>query len=124
MSRHPFGWSLPPGVTTLPGEEDAPRQMRCKCGSFLPSKPFKTEPWEDGTDCDGKVTPHETEYTEGEIRILGEEFRGKKYTVYYSPCGEQDSLTPHKPHREIHMTGAVEFYRCRKCGATTEFNTL
>lgn len=31
-----FGWSLPPGCSTLPGEEPEPVQPRCGCcGAFL-----------------------------------------------------------------------------------------
>ena len=35
MSRL-FGWSLPPGCGTLPGEEPEPQPLRCShCGGFL-----------------------------------------------------------------------------------------
>ena len=34
-----FGWSLPPGCHTLPGEEPEAPQPRCHCGSFLKAQP-------------------------------------------------------------------------------------
>jgi len=39
-----FGWSLPPGCSTLPGEEPEPVQPRCACcGAFLP---YAADSWE------------------------------------------------------------------------------
>ena len=105
MTRSMFGWSLPPGVTRLPGEEPDQAEMqlhhRCKlCGGFLRSKSDRTEPWEDADLCDGSVKVMEGEFI--------------------STCGFQTSLEPHKPHKEIRMAGSHLFFNCRNCGHVTK----
>jgi hypothetical protein len=119
--RSAFGWSLPPGCGRLPGEEPEVVQLRCKCGAFLPTKPDRTEPWEEATDCDGKISSAECEYSEDEVRILGE-FRGRKFMVYRASCGEEvgGQDAKHAPHREIIAGGTHSFYTCRNCGAETK----
>lgn len=119
--RNIFGWSLPPGCTTLPGDEPDALELRmahrCKCGAFLPNNPERTEPWEDATECDGKVEAYDQPYDEGSIQILGEEYRGKTYKVYVASCGAmlKNANERHAPHREVHNAGTTGFYRCGKC---------
>ncbi len=129
MTRNVFGWSLPPGCTTLPGEEPDAYELqmahRCsKCGAFLRAKADRGKPWEHYTDCDGTISSYESEYDAASVQILGEEYRGKKYTVYMVPCGEEVSGPDarHKPHREIHAAGTLLSYDCRRCGHTTEWD--
>jgi hypothetical protein len=118
--RSIFGWSLPPGCSTLPGDIVERPQPRCfDCNAFLPFKPEKVEPWEQGYDCDGKVKCAKIEYDETEIRILGEEFRGKKYKVFYTDCEPEgcDEKTPnHGPHKVITWAGTTEYRTCKRCG--------
>lgn len=44
-----YGWSLPPGARSLPGEEpDDPVTLVCpECGADLPASPAVSEPWEE-----------------------------------------------------------------------------
>ena len=50
MPHSPFGWSLPPGCHTLPGDEmREPETLRCEfCGEPLPIQPDSSEWKEDG----------------------------------------------------------------------------
>lgn len=127
--RSVFGWSLPPGCGRLPGEEPDPHDLqmahRCsKCGGFLRMKPDQSVPWEDGFDCDGKITSCEVEYSEGEVRILGEDFKGKTFPVHRASCGEEVS-TPdahHAPHHTTYAAGMTNTYVCRQCGHETKIS--
>lgn len=116
-----FGWSLPPGCGTLPGEEPDGFELqmahRCKCGSFLPAKPDRTEPWEDSMQCDGKTEAIEQEISEGEIQILGESYRGKTYKVHIASCGLDHD---HAPHKQTFNAGVTSVFVCRKCGKETK----
>ena len=119
-----FGWSLPPGVSKLPGDEPDPSEIRlshrCSCGAFLPMKADRTLPYEDVTECDGRVTTHEEGYDESLVRILGEEFRDKTYPVYFAPCGVMHGPETHAPHKIVNWAGTVSFTACRKCGKVNE----
>lgn len=101
MSHSKFGWSLPPGCTTLPGENepDGPPLYRCThCGAFLPQKADRTEQWEAAEECDGgAICP--------EIGLL------------LSMCG---SSTPHAPHRFVMDCGTLLVWDCRKCKKETK----
>ena len=102
-------------LTRGPWDEEEPPAPRCgRCGGFLRRTADRTEPWEDGIDCDGTVTLHPQEYDEALIAILGEEYRGKTYDVAVSPCGID--LAAHEPHREIMAAGVTEHRLCRRCG--------
>lgn len=114
MSRPIFGWSLPPGVHRLPNEESEPIQPKCgRCCSFLSWKPEKVEPWEDSFECNGKLTFHEEQFDDSFIRILGEDYRNKTYTVGISPCGDEKE---HLPHKEINSFGEYHVRTCKRCG--------
>jgi hypothetical protein len=113
--------NLPPGVSSADIErayggpsDDPPPPIKCTgCGAFLRRKSDRTEPLEDSAECDGIAYPYQAAYTDGLIDILGEEYRGKTYTEYWSTCGEQAT---HPRHREIFDAGTVEFRHCRRCG--------
>lgn len=116
--RRIFGWDLPPGVTTAMIERayggDEPVQPRCEqCRGFLPFEPERTEPWEDGFDCNGVAEALVHPYAADVIAIIGEEYRGQTYTEFRAPCGRDDN---HPPHREIMWAGFFEYRTCRRCG--------
>lgn len=116
--RSIFGWDYPPGCHSVPGDEPDTFELqmahRCrKCGAFLSAKSDGQEGWEEGWNCDGKGTEYQQGYDEAEIQILGEEFRGKTYTVRETYCGKQGD---HQPHRVIMDAGTAMVYKCRKCG--------
>jgi hypothetical protein len=72
---------------------------------------------EGAIECDGRPQAYEQEYEESLVRILGEEFRGKKYTEYYFTCGQiSGENEPHAPHKETVMTWATEYRKCGRCG--------
>jgi hypothetical protein len=120
MSRI-FGWSLPPGVTRLPGDEPDEHEPgtahRCKkCRAFLPVKPTRIVPREDSWDCNGKVREYKEEYSESVIQILGEEYRGKQATIRMTDC---DLEREHKPHKVVAMMWEDHVFVCRRCGTET-----
>lgn len=114
---------MPPGVSVnqIPGNtpEDDYADMvangwrpKCrKCGGFLTLEP---EAFEQKTSmCSGKATRYENEYSEALIAILGEEYRGKTYDIYFAPCGEECGPEGHNKH-EIYE-GTNLYRTCRNC---------
>lgn len=98
--RSIFGWSLPPGCKHLPGEDepDGPVVLNCSCcGSFLPHKADRTEPWKDKVHCNGKVLESEC----GPI----------------SACGNYQD---HPPHDVVAACGYTEYRRCSRCGTENQ----
>lgn len=83
-----FGWSLPAGCNTLPGEEpESPIALKCpKCGRFLKMEVTRVEPWEESyINDDPRFGPI------GERVILAADF-----TQFYdcSRCGEVNNPSP------------------------------
>lgn len=109
VTREPDLGPEPP----LPGDPGWPR---CdSCGAWLRLDADRTEPWEDGFECDGKVTIYHEPYSEGLVAILGDEYEGKTYEIPYTACGEYD--TAHAPHYVVMATGITLYRQCRRCGA-------
>jgi hypothetical protein len=97
MPHSIFGWSLPPGCHTLPGEEPEPVQPRCEhCQAYLPWKPDAEQTWESKQHCDGKTISVEW----GRV----------------SECGQE---TDHEPHDEVMYAGVTQTWTCKRCGETT-----
>lgn len=48
------------------------------------------------------------------VDILGDEYRGKTYTEYYSACGSTGG--PHEAHRLARVHRLTFVTKCRKCG--------
>jgi hypothetical protein len=120
MSRSIFGWSLPPGCTLrdIEGSPEIP-QLRCnQCNGFLPTKVERVEHGQNSQHCDGKIKSYECEYNEGLINILGEEYRGKTYKIYYSCDGDEvdENTKDHLPHDILVSLWSKEFRTCKKCG--------
>ena len=130
------GFNLPPGVSVSDIPGNRPEDLywewiaegvrhRCgDCGGFLRFKPDCFVDWEEGVDCDGKPRAMQFAYEEGTIAILGEEYRGKTYTVHFADCGEECGPDGHKPHRHIEMAGRTNIHRCRKCGKRNEIGGM
>lgn len=105
MSRHLFGWDLPPGVTMASIERaygyDQPdwdwRPKCTRCGGFLTLHPTSTEPWEEFQSCDGQL--HEGEW-------------GSFYGIGEYECPQQI----HEPHKVLMMAGTLEYRTCKRCG--------
>lgn len=111
--------NLPPGVSERDLDEGSSTRLRCICcGGFLREEPESFEWLEDAMDCDGSVVVHEVPYDEALIRIIGEEVRGKSYTVAWSACGPDKK--PHAPHRVVLNVAVKSRWTCRKCGTTRE----
>lgn len=119
MSRSIFGWSLPPGCS-LRDIEGPPEQSQPQCNlchSFLPFKAERIEHGEHTKPCDGKIVSYECEYNEGLISILGEDYRGKTYKIYYSCDGEVGENTKdHEPHNVFMYDWSKEIRTCKRCG--------
>lgn len=116
-----FGWSLPPGVTSdmidraYGWDPDPYVPLKCaRCGGFLKAKPERTEAWEDGITCDGTVQTYETEYDDLAVAILGDEYRGRRYSYTVSPCGIEQGV--HAPHFDLMAAGTHEYRTCTRCG--------
>lgn len=135
------GYNLPPGVSVndIPGNR--PEDMfadwiaegnryHCEvCGSFLRFQSDEEIQWEECINCDGKARKHthvygEYEQDEGILAIIGEEFRGQKYDIYYYPCGIEGNGNPHEPHKEILAVGVTEKRKCRNCGYVNERSVM
>jgi hypothetical protein len=119
MSRNLFGWSLPPGVSTLPGDEDDPpvpgdkRWPVCACGAWLRA---------------------EADAIEG----APEHPRCPKHGDNYDRCTEVVRMTDEPPNWEdvpkelweetrgcLGYFVPTYFYRiCRRCGAITREEVL
>ncbi len=124
MDESKFGWSLPAGCGTLPGEEpdayEAQMAHRCKCGAFLRAKEDRSKGYTASTPCDGSLTASTVAYLEGESAMLNQE-DGDTYDVWYAPCGaEFSSKVKHKPHEDVYAAGTLCFHDCRRCGYTTQ----
>lgn len=94
-------------------------QLRCnQCKGFLPSKIERVEHGQKVQHCDGKITSYECEYDEGLINILGEEYRGKTYKIYYSCDGDEvdENTKDHEPHDILISLWTKEFRTCKRCG--------
>lgn len=91
-----FGWSLPAGVSSLPGEDEPDIPVyRCEtCGAFLAAEPVSTIYWETKAPCDGQA-----------ISCGG--------LFLDTPCGMTKA---HEPHTYVLDSGVTETRRCRKCG--------
>jgi hypothetical protein len=92
-----FGWSLPPGCTTLPGENEPDERVlyRCSaCGGFLREKPDRTEDKEGWAHCLGWTGTEE----------------------WPQQCAACDSDKIHGPHKFL-IAQWKEFFRiCGRCG--------
>lgn len=76
--------------------DDEPIHEHCTaCGAFLPLRPDRTEPWDDGFDCDGERDP---------------EFG-------LTQCGDDGA---HAPHRHVCWGGTYEYRDCRRCATTNK----
>jgi hypothetical protein len=108
-----YGFSWPGGPDYVdPNDRLPPRCARC--GAFLSREVDRLEQRETYLDCDGSETLEQAPYDESLIAILGEEFRGKTYTVSYSPCGLD--IGQHEPHRELQAAWDELYRHCRRCG--------
>ena len=96
-----FGWSLPPGCGTLPGEEPEPIQPRCHCGAFL-----SYEPDEVRTD-----TFMRTDYGE----------KPPKHAVNIKEIDSPLDFAPSQWYEwEVEDSQTTLIWKCRKCGDTVE----
>lgn len=97
-----FGWSLPAGVHTLPGEEEDERpRLHCQnCGSFLPEFTNHHEHWTATAHCPGSAFDHET-------------------GMYLSAC---DDNREHGSHEFIVDSGVYEIRTCKRCTYVNKHN--
>lgn len=118
MTRSIFGWSLPPGVTTLPGDEPEPplpgdpNWPRCACGALLRMEPDVIE----GAPTHPPCPRHGMEYARCEAA------ERKTYEV------DPDSLSAEDWEETrgcIGMWLPTYFYRrCRRCQAITRYEVM
>ena len=88
-----LGWSLPAGVTALPGEEPEQTRPRCPCGAYLANQPDLSQPWEFTVKCDGRPEA----YAFGPVTACGLE-------------------KPHEPHPFVLAAGTTLSWTCKRCG--------
>lgn len=116
-------WFIAPGCSLRDIESlsEIP-QLRCnQCKSFIQFQAERIEQKQTVYPCNGKITLHECEYSEGLINILGEEYRNKTYKVYHSCDGEVSENTPdHEPHNIVTNEWTIEFRTCKHCGLVNQ----
>lgn len=96
-----FGWSLPPGCSSLPGEEDeTPDHIACaKCAARLPLQATRSERWEEWS----AYAPSDSAIAPGCVRF--------------------DTAT--QRHEYLADSGSTEFWDCPHCGhASTVLNAV
>jgi hypothetical protein len=148
VSRSPFGWDLPPGVSmdsierAYGGDGDECAPLNCgHCGGFLKRDAEATREWDVILLCDGKPSRIEQTHDDAVLAIIGEEHRGETFTICYpAACGSRDGKPgdysdggeeiseadldahTHAPHwfRDAWGQQQVALRTCARCGTVNE----
>lgn len=100
-------------ITRGPPEYEERPPLRCaSCGRFLKEEPDGGREYVRVRRCDGQPRVFEDTHDESVLAIIGEEYRGKKFTTAYPPdCGgKEPSHEQTGDGGEIHPN-EVESYR-------------